>query len=97
MYLNKADLSELKVIAFSANDSVIRQKTFYGLPVVPFEHIERIYSCQEYHMFVAVGYSEMNRKRAKFFEEAKDKGYNMISYVHPSTIINDEFEVVQEA
>ena len=58
-----------------------------------YEHIERRYSSQEYHMFVAVGYSEMNRKRAKFFEEAKDKGYNMISYVHPSTIINDEFEI----
>jgi sugar O-acyltransferase (sialic acid O-acetyltransferase NeuD family) len=93
LYLNKVDPSELQVIAFSANESVIKEKTFYGLPVVPFEHIERIYPCQEYHMFVAVGYSEMNRKRAKFFEQAKDKGYNLISYVHPSTIINNEFEI----
>jgi sugar O-acyltransferase (sialic acid O-acetyltransferase NeuD family) len=91
LYLKKVDPSELQVIAFSANESVINEKTLYGLPVIPFEHIEGIYLCQEYHMFI--GYSEMNRKRAKFFEETKDKGYNMISYVHPSTIINDEFEI----
>jgi sugar O-acyltransferase (sialic acid O-acetyltransferase NeuD family) len=93
LYLKKADPSELQVVAFSANESVIKEKILYGLPVVPFEYIERRYPCQEYYMFVGVGYSEMNKKRAKFFEEAKDKGYNLISYVHPSTIINDEFKI----
>jgi sugar O-acyltransferase (sialic acid O-acetyltransferase NeuD family) len=93
MYLKKVDPAELEVVAFSANELVIKKKTLCGLPVVPFEHIEKIYPRQQYHMFIAVGYSDMNRKRARFFEEAKDKGYNLISYIHPSTIINDEFEI----
>ena len=72
---------------------LIKEKTLCGLPVEPFEYIERRYPCQQYDMFIAVGYSDMNRKRARFFEEAKDKGYNLMSYIHPSTIINDEFEM----
>jgi sugar O-acyltransferase (sialic acid O-acetyltransferase NeuD family) len=93
MYLKKVDPSKLQVVAFSASELVIKEKTLCGLPLVPFEHIERIYPFQQYHMFIAVGYSDMNRKRARFFEEAKEKGYNLISYIHPSTIINDEFEI----
>ena len=93
LYLKKIDPSKLQVVAFSANESLIKEKTLCGLPVEPFEYIERRYPCQQYDMFIAVGYSDMNRKRARFFEEAKDKGYNLMSYIHPSTIINDEFEI----
>lgn len=93
LYLKKIDPSKLQVVAFSANELVIKEQTLCGLPVEPFENIERRYPCQQYDMFIAVGYSDMNRKRARFFEEAKDKGYNLMSYIHPSTIINDEFEM----
>jgi len=44
-------------------------------------------------MFIALAYSEMNNKRAKFFQEAKDKGYELYSFIHPSTKIWDEFEM----
>jgi sugar O-acyltransferase (sialic acid O-acetyltransferase NeuD family) len=93
LYLKKADLSFIEVVAFSANEWLVKDKMLHGLPVIPFESIEKVYPAKEYNMFIAVGYSELNRKRARFFEEAKDKGYSMISYVHPSTIINEEFEM----
>ena len=35
----------------------------------------------------------MNKKRTKFFDEAKTKGYELYSYVHPSTKIWDEFKM----
>ncbi len=35
----------------------------------------------------------MNKNRAKIFDEAKSKGYMMISYVHPTTSINEEFHM----
>ncbi len=44
-------------------------------------------------MFIALAYSEMNKKRRKFFDEAKNKGYELYSYIHPSTKIWDEFEM----
>ena len=93
LYLKKVDPSELQVIAFSANESTIKEKSLHGLPILPFEQIEKTYPSRAYQMFIAIGYSDMHRKRARFFEEAKDKGYSLISYVHPSSIINDDFEM----
>ena len=81
------------IIAFTASEQTIKEKTLYNLPIIPFETIEEKYSPGEYEMFIALGYTDMNKKRAKFFKEAKDKGYNLISYIHPSTIVNDEFQI----
>jgi sugar O-acyltransferase (sialic acid O-acetyltransferase NeuD family) len=91
LYLEKDP--NFQVVAFSANEWAIKEKMLYGLPVVPFETIEQTHSPKEFHMFIALGYTDMNRKRAKFFEEAKHKGYSLVSYIHPSTIINDEFQI----
>jgi sugar O-acyltransferase (sialic acid O-acetyltransferase NeuD family) len=91
LYLQKDPT--FNIIAFTANEQSIKEKTLYNLPVVPFETIEQKYSPDEYEMFIALGYTDMNRKRAKFFKEAKDKGYTLISYIHPSSIVNDEFQI----
>ena len=85
--------SEDKVVAFSANESNIDSNELLGLPVVAFENIEEKYSPEEFSMFIALAYSDMNKKRAKFFDEAISKGYELYSYVHPSTKIWDEFEM----
>ena len=81
------------VVAFSANKSNIDSNELFGLPVVPFENIEEKYPPKEFSMFIALAYSEMNKKRTRFFEQAKNKGYELYSFVHPSTKIWDEFEM----
>ena len=81
------------VVAFSANKSNINSNELLGLPVVPFENIEEKYPPKEFSMFIALAYSEMNKKRTRFFEQAKNKGYELYSFVHPSTKIWDEFEM----
>ncbi len=91
LYLRKDPAFHIE--AFSANEWTIKERFLHDLPVVPFEKIEQTYPPNEFHMFIALGYTDMNKKRAKFFEYAKDKGYSLISYVHPSTIINDEFQI----
>ena len=85
--------SEDEVVAFSANKSNIDSNELLGLPVVEFENIEQKYPPEKFSMFIALAYSDMNKKRAKFFDEAKSKGYELYSYVHPSTKIWDEFEM----
>ena len=85
--------SEDKVVGFSANESNIDSNELLGLPVVGFENIEEEYPPEKFSMFIALAYSDMNKKRAKFFDEAKSKGYELYSYVHPSTKIWDEFEM----
>ena len=85
--------SDDQVIAFCANKSKIDKEELLGLPVIAFENIEEKFPPTEFSMFIALAYSEMNKKRTKFFNEAKNKSYELYSFVHPSTKIWDEFEM----
>ena len=85
--------SDDQVIAFCANKSKINKEELFGLPVVAFENIEKKFPPSEFSMFIALAYSEMNKKRTKFFNEAKNKGYKLYSFIHPSTKIWNEFEI----
>ena len=85
--------SDDQVVAFCANKSKIDKEELLGLPIITFENIEEKFPPSEFSMFIALAYSEMNKKRTKFFEEAKNKGYELYSYIHPSTKIWDKFEM----
>ena len=85
--------SEDQIVAFCANKSKIDKEELLGLPILAFENIEEKFMPNEFSMFIALAYSEMNKKRTKFFEEAKNKGYELYSYIHPSTKIWDKFEM----
>jgi len=85
--------SDDQVIAFCANKSKIDKEELLGLPVIAFENIEEKFSPDEFSMFIALAYSEMNKKRTKFFDEAKNKGYELYSFIHPSTKVWNEFEI----
>jgi len=91
LYL-KSDPS-FEIVAFTVNENNITENSLFGLPIIPFEKIETIYPFQEFQMFIAIGYSNMNKKREKIFDEAKKKGYELISYIHPSTIVGHEFKM----
>ena len=75
-----------EVHAFSVTSDKVGPEMFFGLPVVPFERIESRYSPQEYGMFIAIGYSGLNRIRKKFYEEAKQKGYCLASYISSKSV-----------
>ena len=85
--------SDDEVVAFCANKSKIDKMDLLGLPVTAFENIEEEFPPGEFSMFIAMAYSEMNKKRTKFFNEAKNKGYELYSFIHPSTKVWDEFEM----
>ena len=85
--------SDDQVVAFCANKSKIDKEELLGLPVIAFENIKEKFPPSEFSMFIALAYSEMNKKRTEFFNEAKNKGYELYSFIHPSTKIWDEFEM----
>ena len=70
-----------EIVAFTVDREYLSDGVKMGLPVVPFEEVQDVYSPNDYGMFVAVGYQDLNRFRAKKYEEAKSKGYGLISYV----------------
>jgi sugar O-acyltransferase (sialic acid O-acetyltransferase NeuD family) len=68
--------------AFTVNRDFIKEEKFLGLPVLPFENIERYYPTEKFGMFIAVGYSNLNKVRAEKYYEAKNKGYRLVSCIN---------------
>jgi acetyltransferase-like isoleucine patch superfamily enzyme len=54
---------------------------YKGLPVEPFEEVERDYPPNRYKMFIPISFKRMNHNRADKYCEAKRRGYELISYV----------------
>jgi sugar O-acyltransferase (sialic acid O-acetyltransferase NeuD family) len=73
--------SDYDVAAFTVDAEYITQDTLFGLPVVPFEDVEKRYPPAEYDLFVAVTYTGLNKVRAAKLGLAKAKGYLCPSYV----------------
>ena len=76
-----ANDSEHEVVAFTVNEDHMSELEFDGLPVHAFEKIEHRYPPGGFKMFVAVGYKGLNRVRAAIYSEAKENGYELVSYV----------------
>src|SRR4051812_204884 len=75
--------SPYEVVAFTVNQEYIEDETeLLGRPIVPFECLAEHYPPAENAAFVAIGFSRVNQARAKVFQEMKDRGYELITYVH---------------
>jgi len=77
------------VAAFTVNKEYIKEDTFKGLPVVPFEELEQHYPPNEYRLFAPMTGIKMNTLRKKIYEEGKARGYEFISYVSSKATVCD--------
>lgn len=78
--------SKNKVVGFTAHKDKIKDGKLFNLPIVPFEEIEKEFPPDKYAMFIAIPYTDLNQVRAKIFAEAKEKGYELISYINSKAI-----------
>ena len=86
--------SEHQVVAFTVNQEYLPyEKTFEGLPVVPFEALEARYNPADYHLFAPMSHRRMNRLREQVYLNCKAKGYRMISYVSSKATIFPEAQI----
>ena len=81
--------SQYEVVAFTVNKQYIKQETFHGLPVVPFEELESYYPPSEFLFFAPMTGLKMNTLRKKIYEEGKSKGYEYITYVSSKATVCD--------
>lgn len=88
-YLLQHD-SEYDVIAFTSTSEFVVSDTLYGLPFIRFENITEKYPPAEYEMHIAVGYTDNNKIREKFYFEAKAKGYTLLTYISSRATIWSE-------
>lgn len=73
--------SDREVAAFTVDRGYVREEMFEGLPLVPFDEIEKRYPPDAYDMFVAISYAKRNSVREMKVLEAEAKGYALASYV----------------
>ncbi|WP_186424836.1 acetyltransferase [Cupriavidus metallidurans] len=77
-------------VSFTVDAAYVRESSFQGLPVVPFEESVERFAPEEHDMFVAVGYTRLNAVRKEKYLAAKALGYHMASYISPqATVLND--------
>lgn len=73
--------SDYEVAAFTVNRSYHKEDVFKDCPVVDFEDVEKYFSPAEFDAFVAMGSGELNYARTRMYQQTKNKGYRLASYV----------------
>ncbi len=82
-----------EIVAFTADSDFITKDTLLNLPVIPFETVENRYPPDDFKMFIALGYQRLNDLRASKYGAAKEKGYELISYVSSRAVNFGNVEV----
>jgi sugar O-acyltransferase (sialic acid O-acetyltransferase NeuD family) len=83
----------LAVAAFTVDGEYLKETSFQGLPIIPFDEIRDRCPPRDHAMFVAVGYQELNRQRADRMAAAEAAGYRLASFVSPKADVGDDFEL----
>lgn len=87
MYYYFTNDSKYEVVGFCVDRDFIKNDKFLDKPLIAFEEIEKIFSPDEYKMFVAVGYKNM-RLRTKLYKKTFDKGYEHVTYISSKAIVD---------
>lgn len=81
-----------EVVAFCADKNYINDQEIFGLKVYDFETIEQEFKADRFKIFVAIGYANM-RNRELMFNKAKNKGYDLVSYVSSKAILSPNIKL----
>lgn len=73
--------SEYEVVAFTVDRDYVKEPTFCGVPLVPFDEVAQHFPPASHHMFVALSYAKLNQLRREKYEAAKTLGYRLASYI----------------
>lgn len=81
-----------EVVGFTLDAAFIESREYKGLPVVPYDELEKHYSPSDFKMFIPMSFKQMNHARANKYYDAKKRGYELISYVSSKATTFPGFE-----
>lgn len=87
-YIDNDD--QRKVVAFSTEKEYITDEYFEGVPVVAFDELQVNYPPEQFDILIGVGYRKMNDIRKRVYYSCKEKGYEIASYFHSSSLIESK-------
>lgn len=73
--------SEHEVVGFTVGRDYLEGEEVFGLPVCAFEDLASRWPPDTHQVFVAIGFSGVNQRRAQVCAQVKDAGYRLITYV----------------
>lgn len=76
-----------EVVAFAVEKRYL-QPSFMGRPVVSYEDMERKFHKKEYKFFVAIGETDLNRLRFRFYSDLVARGWTPASFIAASAQIS---------
>lgn len=79
---------DVKICGFTVESNYRDSDSYMGLPLVNFEDVENVYPPNEYGIYICIGYFKMCTLRERLFNEALNKGYEILSYIHPTAVVN---------
>ena len=81
-----------EVVAFTIDNDYIKNDTFEGKPLVPFQNIDKVFSPMIYDMHIALSYKKMNKLREKKYNEAKTIGFTLASYICSKSVFWEDLQ-----
>ncbi|WP_020592907.1 acetyltransferase [Kiloniella laminariae] len=82
-----------EVIAFCVDDDQKSSGSLEGLPVITFSQLIREYPPAEFDAHVAVSYTLLNQRRQEKFQQLKEAGYKLASYICTKSVFWDDLQV----
>jgi len=76
------------ISAYICDDDFVSSETFLGKPVVALSKFEGKFKPDNYKIFVAVGYQDMNQLRTSKYKYFRKLGFSFASYISPSLKTN---------
>ncbi len=83
--------SHHEVAAFTVDRAYREADSFLDQPLVDFESVTQRCPPSSYKMFIALGYSRMNKLSAEKYFQAKELGYELVSYISSRCILLTDY------
>jgi sugar O-acyltransferase (sialic acid O-acetyltransferase NeuD family) len=85
--------SDYEVTGFTVDREYFEADSLLQLPVSPFDLVESTFPPSEYKMLIAVGYVQNNKVREERYYQAKEMGYQLVTFISPKSIIHPQTPV----
>jgi sugar O-acyltransferase (sialic acid O-acetyltransferase NeuD family) len=87
--------SRHRVAAFTVDSAYVKEPSFCGVPVIPFEEVASRYSPSDHAAFAALSYTRLNTIRAEKCAALEALGYSLVSYVSSRATVFADFSAGQ--
>jgi len=79
--------SEYNVIGFAVEQTHLKEKNRFGLPILALETIDKEFSVDDVEVHVAVTSTQLNQLRERLFKIVKNKGYKFANYISSNAVV----------